>query len=232
MSQEPYASAKRVFWIVDTGSSHRGDAAAQRLTEAFPTTVMVHTPIHASWLNQVEIYYSIVQRKGLSPNDFTDLTEVETRLASFEQRFNATAAPFNWKFAADDLDDLLTRIDRHERAHQPTPRRSSTPHDYRRTSGRDRPRTAVRPTPQVSSAPRPPPPARPARRTRRPNRGDQVRLGSTEPTRPRQSEDLWVLPAGEATPSCPCPCRREGRVSGLASPPVGRQSAWARFCGS
>ena len=94
MSQEPYASAKRVFWIVDTGSSHRGDAAAQRLTEAFPTTVMVHTPIHASWLNQVEIYYSIVQRKGLSPNDFTDLTEVETRLAAFERRFNATAAPF------------------------------------------------------------------------------------------------------------------------------------------
>ena len=114
MSQEPYASAKRVFWIVDTGSSHRGDAAAQRLTEAFPTTVMVHTPIHASWLNQVEIYYSIVQRKGLSPNDFTDLTEVETRLASFEQRFNATAAPFKWTFTADDLDDLLARIDAHE----------------------------------------------------------------------------------------------------------------------
>ena len=119
MAQEPYASAKRVFWVVDNGSSHRGDAAAQRLTEAFPTTVMVHTPIHASWLNQVEIYYSIVQRKVLSPNDFTDLTEVETRLTGFEQRFNATAAPFNWKFTAADLDDLLTRIDRHERAHQP-----------------------------------------------------------------------------------------------------------------
>ncbi len=119
MSQEPYASAKRVFWIVDNGSAHRGDAAAQRLTEAFPATVMVHTPIHASWLNQIEIYYSIVQRKVLSPNDFTDLTEVETRLGSFEQRYNATATPFNWKFTATDLDDLLTRIDRHEQAHQP-----------------------------------------------------------------------------------------------------------------
>jgi transposase len=118
MTQQPYASAKRVFWIVDNGSSHRGDAAVQRLAQAFPTTVMVHTPIHASWLNQVEIYYSIVQRKVLTPNDFTDLADVESRLAAFEQRFNATAKPFNWKFTANDLDDLLARIDRHERADQ------------------------------------------------------------------------------------------------------------------
>ena len=114
MTQEPYASARRVFWVVDNGSSHRGDAAAQRLADAFPTTVMVHTPIHASWINQVEIYYSIVQRKALSPNDFTDLSQVENRLLAFEQRFNTTATPFNWKFTADDLDDLLARIDRHE----------------------------------------------------------------------------------------------------------------------
>ena len=114
MTQEPYASARRVFWVVDNGSSHRGDTAAQRLADAFPTAVMVHTPIHASWLNQVEIYYSIVQRKALSPNDFTDLAEVENRLAAFERRFNATATPFNWTFTADDLDDLLARIDAHE----------------------------------------------------------------------------------------------------------------------
>jgi hypothetical protein len=53
MSQEPYASAKRVFWIVDNGSSHRGKAAEDRLCAAFPNTVLVHTPVHASWLNQV-----------------------------------------------------------------------------------------------------------------------------------------------------------------------------------
>ncbi|MGB8382687.1 MAG: IS630 family transposase [Dermatophilaceae bacterium] len=118
MTQEPYASAKRVFWIVDNGSSHRGDSAVGRLAETFPTAVMVHTPIHASWVNQVEIYYSIVQRKVLTPNEFTDLAEVESRLAAFEQRFNATATPFDWTFTAADLDDLLTRIDRHERADQ------------------------------------------------------------------------------------------------------------------
>ena len=121
MTQQPYASARRVFWVVDNGSSHRGDTAAQRLADAFPTAVMVHTGIHASWLNQVEIYYSIVHRKALSPNDFTDLAELENRLAAFERRFNATATPFNWTFTADDLDDLLARIDAHEHPEREDP---------------------------------------------------------------------------------------------------------------
>ena len=53
MTQEPYASAKRVFWIVDNGSSHRGQAVIDRLAKRFPNTVMVHTPVHASWVNQI-----------------------------------------------------------------------------------------------------------------------------------------------------------------------------------
>lgn len=116
MTQEPYASAKRVFWVVDNGSSHRGQAAIDRLTEQFPNAVMVHTPVHASWLNQVEVYFSIIQRKALSPNDFTDLTVVEKRLSDFEARYNATAGPFNWKFTTVDLQDLLTRLDHHQPA--------------------------------------------------------------------------------------------------------------------
>ncbi|WJY54439.1 transposase [Streptomyces chengbuensis] len=118
MSREPYASARRVFWIVDNGSSHRGKNAADRLTAAFPNAVMVHTPVHASWLNQVEIYFSVVQRKVVSPNDFTDLTEVGNRLRAFEDRHNATAQPFQWKFTTSDLDDLLARLDRHTTDHQ------------------------------------------------------------------------------------------------------------------
>ncbi|KQV19087.1 transposase [Kitasatospora sp. Root187] len=117
MSREPYVSAKRVFWIVDNGSSHRGKKAADRLTAAFPNTVMVHTPIHASWLNQVEIYFSVVQRKVVSPNDFTDLAQVGDRLRAFEDRYNATAQPFQWKFTTSDLDDLLARLDRHTTDH-------------------------------------------------------------------------------------------------------------------
>jgi DDE superfamily endonuclease len=80
MNREPYASAKRVFWIVDNRSSHRGQAAADRLATLYPNAIMVHTPVHASWLNQVEIYFSIIQRKVLSPNEFAYLAAVEQRL--------------------------------------------------------------------------------------------------------------------------------------------------------
>lgn len=79
MSQEPYASAKRMFWVVDNGSSHRGKKAADRLSAAFPNAVLVHTPVHASWSNQVEIFFSVVQRKVVSPNDFIDLAQVGDR---------------------------------------------------------------------------------------------------------------------------------------------------------
>jgi len=114
MTQQPYASATRVFWIVDNGSSHRGKAAIDRLAKRFPNAVMVHTPVHASWLNQAEIYFSVVQRKVVSPNNFTCLSHVEQRLADFELRYNATARPYQWKFTPADLDDLLHRIDQHQ----------------------------------------------------------------------------------------------------------------------
>ena len=118
MTQEPYASAKRVFWVVDNGSSHRGQASIDRLAKRFPNAVMVHTPTHASWLNQVEIYFSIVQRKVVTPNDFTSLDQVEDRLTAFEQRYNQAARPFRWKFTPADLEDLMARIERHEQKEQ------------------------------------------------------------------------------------------------------------------
>ncbi|WP_245718596.1 IS630 family transposase [Nocardia miyunensis] len=123
MTSQPYASAKRVFWVVDNGSSHRGKAAADRLAARFPNAVMIHTPVHASWLNQVEIFFSIVQRKVVSPNDFTSLDQVEDRLTAFERRYNQTARPFEWKFTQTDLEDLMARIERHEQkehSQQPT----------------------------------------------------------------------------------------------------------------
>ena len=58
MSREPYRSARRVFWVVDNGSSHRGQCCAQRLGRRWPNITVVHTPVHASWLNQIEIYFS------------------------------------------------------------------------------------------------------------------------------------------------------------------------------
>lgn len=110
MGSEPYASARRVFWVVDNGSSHRGKASSDRLRQRWPNLHLVHLPVHASWLNQVEIYFSVVQRKVLTPNDFADLAEVESRLLAFERRYEQSAAPFEWKFTRHDLDLLLKRL--------------------------------------------------------------------------------------------------------------------------
>ena len=115
MSIEPYASANRVFWIVDNGSSHRGQAAINRMTNHWPTTRMVHTPVHASWLNQCEIYFSVVQRKVVTPNDFYDLADVQNRLMAFQDLYNHAARPFNWRYTTNDLHDLLKRLAAHER---------------------------------------------------------------------------------------------------------------------
>ena len=98
MTGEPYASADRVFWITDNGSSHRGAAAVARMQTAWPNAHLVHLPVHASWPDQAEIYFSVVQRKVVSPNDFTDLGQIRHRLAAFETRYNAVAEPFNWRF--------------------------------------------------------------------------------------------------------------------------------------
>jgi hypothetical protein len=110
MTTEPYASARRVFWVVDNGSSHRGQRAVDRIHKRWPTAHLVQLPIHASWLNQVEIYNSIIQRKVLTPNDFADLAEVEARLAAFERRYEQTAAPFEWNFTRDDLRLLIKKL--------------------------------------------------------------------------------------------------------------------------
>ncbi|MER5259815.1 transposase [Streptomyces sp. NPDC002855] len=132
MTQEPYASARRVFWIVDNGSAHRGKKAIDRLTEAFPNAVMVHTPVHASWTSQVEIFFSIVQRKVVSPNDFPDLPQVRDWLRAFEERYNAAAQPFQWRFTTSDLDGLGPA--------RPTLNRRPTPRILRRPSSMINPR--------------------------------------------------------------------------------------------
>ena len=110
MTREPYASARRVFWIVDNGASHRGWTAAARLNDAYPNTVMIHTPVHASWLNQIEIYFFVVQRKLLTPDDFGSLQVLAEHLTAFEARYNQAAQPFDWRFNRDDLEQLLDRI--------------------------------------------------------------------------------------------------------------------------
>ena len=97
-------------------SSARSDrasvASAQRLTRAHPNAILVHTPVHASWLNQVEIYFSLLQRKVLTPNDSASLQELELRIKLYEELTNQQAKPFDWTFTKYDLFNLLQRLAR------------------------------------------------------------------------------------------------------------------------
>jgi DDE superfamily endonuclease len=110
MTQEPYRSARRVFWVMDNGSVHRGAKGDARLRDRWPALVPVHTPCHASWLNQIEIYFSIVQRKVLTPNDFASLATLEHHLMAFQHRYQGAARPFRWTFTRADLQRLLTKL--------------------------------------------------------------------------------------------------------------------------
>jgi hypothetical protein len=111
MTSEPYASAKRVFWVLDNGSSHAGRASVQRLEGTYENLRLIHLPIHASWLNQIELYFSIVQRKALTPNDFGSLEELSERLLAFQARYAEIARPFEWTFTRVDLERVIERVD-------------------------------------------------------------------------------------------------------------------------
>ena len=99
-----------MFLIVDNGSSHRGQTSVLRLQNRYPNLTLVHGPVHASWLNQIEIYFSILQQKVLTPNDFPSLAAVAERLAQFERHYEEIAQPFEWRFTRRDLNQWLQKL--------------------------------------------------------------------------------------------------------------------------
>ncbi len=110
MSSEPYASARRVFLVADNGTIHRGQKAIDRLAARWPNLTLIHTPVHASWLNQIEIYFSILARKALKPTHFHSLQELEDRVLGFQEHYRQDAQPFDWTFTRADLLDLTRRL--------------------------------------------------------------------------------------------------------------------------
>jgi hypothetical protein len=84
------------------------------MSQAFPHATLVHLPVHASWINQVEVFFSIVQRKVVKPQDFPDLQTLEQRLLDFQDRYNQTAQPFDWRYTRKDLKNYLARLAAHE----------------------------------------------------------------------------------------------------------------------
>ena len=114
MNVEPYRSARTVYWVVDNGSSHCGNASVQRMAAKYPNARLIHLPVHASWLNQIEIYFSIVQRKAMTPNDFGSLAQLARHLLDFGQHYRTLAQPFQWTFTRAKLDAVIEKITRHE----------------------------------------------------------------------------------------------------------------------
>jgi hypothetical protein len=114
MHVEPYRSARTVYWVVDNGSSHAGNTSVKRMATAYPNARLIHLPVHASWINQIEIYFSIVQRKALTPNDFASLPELARQLMDFGQHYRTIAEPFEWTFTRAKLDAVIEKITRHE----------------------------------------------------------------------------------------------------------------------
>jgi hypothetical protein len=113
MSQEPYRSAQRVFWVMDNCSAHRGPEVRPSPSEPVAVPVPLHSPVHASRLNQIEIYFSIVQRIVLTPNDFASLAELEQRLLAklaFQQHYEKIATPLRWAFTRQDLTHVMAKL--------------------------------------------------------------------------------------------------------------------------
>jgi hypothetical protein len=106
-----------VFWVVHNGSSHIGARSTDRMHTAWPNATLRHLPIPASWLNQVEIHFSILQRKAINPNDFADLDQLSQRILAVQHRYNATATPFDWTNIRDDLNAFPRRLDLHDTPH-------------------------------------------------------------------------------------------------------------------
>ena len=110
MAIDLYRTANRIFLIVDNGSSHQGKKAAERMHARYPNLILIHTPVHASWVNQIEIYFSILQRKVLSPAVAASLAELAARILDFEATMHDRPKTIDWQFTSIDFDHRLAEI--------------------------------------------------------------------------------------------------------------------------
>jgi transposase len=114
IEQEPYRKADRLFLLVDGGGSHHRSTFQARLDEAFPSPdyprmIAVHLPNHASWLNQIELFFSVVARKALRHFECRSLEEMAEQLGRFIERHNQNPHPFRWSFTKKDLERMILR---------------------------------------------------------------------------------------------------------------------------
>jgi hypothetical protein len=103
--------AKEIRLILDHSPTHAPKQleawlAHQQLAQAWPFTVqVVWLPKYASWLDQIEIWFSVLQRKALTPNHFVDLEALRQRILGFIAHYNHTAQPIQWSYTITKLED-------------------------------------------------------------------------------------------------------------------------------
>lgn len=114
LAQPRYQDIDRCFLIVDNGSAHHPSTSPARIGRQFPQVTVVHLPVHSSWLNQFEIYLSILKRKALTPADFADVQQVSRRIAAFQHYYNAHAEPFRWRYTRQNLEAYVKRLALHD----------------------------------------------------------------------------------------------------------------------
>jgi transposase len=94
--------ALAIHVILDNGASHVSKQTKAWFA-AHPRWVVHYTPPHASWVNQVELFFSILQRKVLRNGNFTSRQDLIDKLLTFITDYDQTARPFRWTYAADPL---------------------------------------------------------------------------------------------------------------------------------
>ena len=99
----------RLFLIMDNGTAHRPSTFTEWI-EGHSGCTVVFTPVHASSLNQVEIYFFITGRKALTPMNIGGIEELTLTLSNFERYYNSSAESFNWKFGRKDLKRVLSKL--------------------------------------------------------------------------------------------------------------------------
>lgn len=99
---------KIIHVVCDNISIHKGKLARQWI-ERHQRFRMHHTPVHCSWMNQIEQWFSILRRKRLRAPNFTDLDDLAAKIYQFVSEWNEIAHPFNW--SATSFDKILAKID-------------------------------------------------------------------------------------------------------------------------
>jgi len=100
-----------IHLVLDNVPTHHGKKVRQWL-EKHPRFAMHFTPVHCSWMNQVEQWFGILQRKRFRMSDFRDKADLAEKVHQFIDEWNETAHPFNWstKSVAKIMADAPTAI--------------------------------------------------------------------------------------------------------------------------